>query len=241
VEIVAVPAPVTLGGNNSIASTSSVSTATNPSTGLAPLTPVILTASSVNGHVVIVVIVAPLPIISHSGPSSAPVTAQSFQSILSSLGLPTSITRFGQPLPEPPMEPETGSTLLFPLDVSPRIDYVEPFQPEAPNGQDQPAPPAAASQGQWWPVLLNAHSRTVLDPSLEKLLPGSPAQSLPIEQTSSDEVRASLGLSTLFGAAAVAAGGYQLILGDFDRFKGRWIHGRAAQKPHKGRHFGAWN
>ena len=49
-------------------------------------------------------------------------------------------------------------------------------------------------------------------------LPSSPSQ----VQEDTTEDRTVLGLSTLFGTAAVAAGGYRLVLGRSDRIRRRW-------------------
>jgi hypothetical protein len=49
------------------------------------------------------------------------------------------------------------------------------------------------------------------------------------------EVRAAGSLSAVFGAAVVAAGGYRLVLGEPDRFRGRWLPGRSVSKRWAGR------
>ena len=63
---------------------------------------------------------------------------------------------------------------------------------------------------------------TLVDLSVADLFP----EALSSSSRSGDqpeEIRPSWGLSTVFGAAIVAAGGYHLALRPFDRFRGRWI------------------
>jgi hypothetical protein len=160
------------------------------------------------------------------------VTTQAILSVVANEEQPTISTHFGQGGENESVEPEADQPIAKPVPRVTPLDVVEPFQPVAPeeqgDGQPAPAPSAARS---WWsrPGLSDPGPQTVLDLSVADLLSGSLAGS----SRSADrprEVRLSCDLSTLFGAAAVAAGGYHLVLRPSDRFRGRWIPGRTETK-----------
>ena len=82
-------------------------------------------------------------------------------------------------------------------------------------------------------------------PEVETLHDLSVADLFPEALTSSscsgdqpDEIRPSWGLSTVFGAAIVAAGGYPLALRLFDHFRGRGIPARTEADRSGRRRFG---
>jgi hypothetical protein len=122
-------------------------------------------------------------------------------------------------------------SLYFQPPSSSLIDDIEPFAPKAPievpaaqpvpqNGQPQ-APDAAPVR--LLPAISDPNVDAALDLTDMRVLTrsrdGDDAQ--PDEQFSSTNT--SWSFSAIFGAAAVATGGYHLVMREADRFKGRSI------------------
>jgi len=176
------------------------------------------------------------PLVVHLGPSAAPATTQSNSSLLSLADeRPTSITHFGNGTEFAPprliagkVEVEEGASSL--------IDFVEPFQPVAPAEapQAEPAPAPDAAKVRLLPAIGDPAVDAALDLTDGRLLTRSRdgAVSQPDDRLS--EASTSWSLSTVFGAAAVATGGYHLAMREADRFKGRWVPRWAgAERPTK--------
>ena len=139
-----------------------------------------------------------------------------------------------------------SEVFLEKLDVKPRspslIDDIEPFRAVAPDEvpQGQPAP-----QGDQAPAPDGAKIRPlppISDPNVDAALDLTDARVLtrsrddgrsePDDQFSSTNT--SWSFSAIFGAAAVATGGYNLAMREADRFRGRWIPRWAgAERPTK--------
>jgi hypothetical protein len=166
-------------------------------------------------------------LVAHFGPSTAPVTTQEILSVASSEEQPTTSTHFGQPETDPLTELLPARPIARPAKGPASLDVVEPFQPVAPEvpKEDQPAAPAGAAQSRALPVRFDPEIATRLDLSLADLFRESRAPS-DFAPDRSEALRPSCGLSTIFGAAALAAGGYHLVLRPSDRFRGRWIPGQ---------------
>ena len=227
VVIIITPPPTSpIGGTGSgSGSGSTSSTGSGSSTAIAPLTPVVLAGS--NNRAPIIVIIVPQPLVARLGPSSAPVTTQSILSVVANEEQPTISTHFGQPETDQPDESELVQPIARPTRGPASLDVIEPFQPVAPEvpQEGQPAAPPNAARSRALPVLFGPALPTVLDLSVADLFSESPATSTPWADRP-EEIRPSCGFSTIFGAAALAAGGYHLVLRPSDRFRGRWIPGR---------------
>jgi hypothetical protein len=192
------------------------STTTTSITALNPTT----ISTTVNWTVVPVQLVpAPLPpLITHTGASTAPVTAQASIAISLVEEQPTSLTHFGQGL-----DFKAGRLFEEPVDARPRptswIDIIEPFQPappaEAPKGE--PAPPPAPGQAQPIPILSPAAVDAVLELFDTSELTGS------IDRTSqsTDNEKATWSPSALFGVAFAVVGGYRVAIHGSGRLSGR--------------------
>jgi hypothetical protein len=205
------------------------STGSSSSTAIAPLTPVILAGS--NSRTPIIVIVVPQPLVVPLGPSSAPVTTQAILSVVTNEEQPTISTHFGQPATNQPDDSKLEQPVARPATWPTTLDVIEPFQPvplEVP-GAGQPAAPRDAARSRVVPDVTGPGLQAVRDLSVAELFSGSLADSWQ-EADRPAEVRLSCGLSTIFGAAALAAGGYHLVLRQSDRFRGRWSAGRTATR-----------
>ena len=220
--------------------TSSTGSSSSSSTAIAPLTPVILAGS--NNRSPIIVIVVPQPLVVPLGPSSAPVTTQAILSVVTNEEQPTIATHFGQPATNQPDDSNLVQPVARPATWPTTIDVIEPFQPVAPEVPEagQPAAPQRAARSRAVPDLSGQGLKAVLDLSVADLFGGSLADSWQ-EADRPAEVRLSCGLSTIFGAAALAAGGYHLVLRPSDRFRGRWIPGRTQADRFGRRPFGVPN
>jgi hypothetical protein len=231
-------------GSGSTSSTGSGSGSSSASaTGIAPLTPVILTGSS-NGRTVVVVIIVVQPLVTHFGPSTEPVTTQTLLSRLSSQLLTTNLTHFGQSVDDELEVPIQAPPIAIQPEGIPLIDIIEPLQPAAPAEGDapqagQPAPLRGASLARLVPVLTDRGLDHARDWTGDSLLPDPLVSSASRSKNQTVETRASWGLSTMFGATAVATGGYHLVLRQSDRFQGRWVPGRSKANRSAGRRIGA--
>ncbi len=176
--------------------------------------------STTNTTTVTVIYIVPpplLPLVVHLTASAAPVTAQSNSSVLSTQEeQPTSLTQFGQ-------GPDYVNPIEFikPTEVKSQpasfLDYVEPIQPDpalAPMG-DPGLPPSAfkfRSMSGFSDEVDFAVSARLIDSWYDRSTGAEKPQG---------ESSGSWGASTLFGAAVVAFGGYQLAIRDPDRIQRR--------------------
>lgn len=215
---------------------SSTGATPSPNSPITPITPTILATYSYNGRSVIVAIVVPQVPVANFGPSSVPVTTQAILATVALEEVPTPSTHFGQ-----------GST-----DVSPAlphirpieaespgpagIDVIEPFQLDVP--QDAPEAEAAAP-----PVIARAQQprRVIPEPAFDLAMElaesdrliGLPLMTSGDSEGRTEDSRATWTPSaTMFGAAAVAIGGYQIALrqSDRSRSRGRAVPGRAPSR-----------
>jgi hypothetical protein len=224
------PPPPSVTSGAGTGGTSTTGSGTSSTASITALTPIVLAVPSANGRAIVIVIVVPQPLFAHLGPSTAPATTLSLASLSPNPDQST-VSHFGQDTDAERLGPEQPQPIAVkPQDLTP-IDIVEPFQPpeaEAAPGGQPAAPPSAARARKRLPDWRGVE--TVLDWTERGLLPRSPVGSSSPGQDRPDEVRPSCGLSTLFGAAVVAAGGYHLALRQPDRFAGRWIPGRLATR-----------
>jgi hypothetical protein len=198
---------------------------------ITPLNPNLTSSMNTPGGPPAILVIVPLaPLVVHLGASSAPATAQSNSTLMSNLDEMPPMTRFGQ------SDVFNGQrVILEKLDITARgsslIDFVEPFQPvapvEAPQGQPTP-------QGEQAPAPDDATIRPlppISDPDVDAALDMTDARVL-TRSRDADSAEADDQLSTtntswsfsaIFGAAAVASGGYHLAMREADRFRGRWV------------------
>jgi hypothetical protein len=224
------PPSLTNTGGGSSSSTGSTSSSGSPITAL---TPTILATFSFHGREVIAVIVVPQPLVANLGPSTAPVTTQAILATVASEEAVMPSTHFGQGSGDE----STELDLAQPIKVEPQgpagIDFIEPFQPDAPPNapEKEAAPPAKAARSRPIRVIADSSFEPVIDLADVDLLPGSPLKVSSSSEERPDEARPSWAPSTtMFGVAAVAMGGYHLALRQSDRFSGRWIPGRSKSR-----------
>jgi hypothetical protein len=219
--IVITAPPTTPSGGNGNGSGGSSSTGSGSSTSIAPLTPVVLAGSSSRAPIIVIVI--PQPLIAHFGPSTAPVTTQSILSVASTEEQPTSSTHFGQGGENESVAAEPPGPITKPVPGPAPVDVVEPYQPELreDQGEGQPASAPKAARAPSWPYAAPAVV-SVVDLSLADFF-GETRGTRSDAANRPEGIRLGGGLAPLFGAAALAAGGYHLALRPSDRFRGRWI------------------
>jgi len=143
---------------------------------------------------------------------------------------PTSLTHFGQG-----PDSEWRKALYKPIEVRGQaalfIDFVEPFRPAgpaaAPTGEparhrdEAPAPGAARIRA--LPALSEPDVDALLDLTDRGLMSKSADNSSSRANARTDGADYSWNLSTVFGAAVVATGGYHLAMRESDRFNGRGV------------------
>ncbi len=158
-------------------------------------------------------------------PSTAPVTTQATLAVVANQERPTTPTDRGQRTAADLGVRGPQQQVAVPSQEAVAADRAEPLQAAAPEVDGQPLPPSAAPTLSL-PAFSPADFETLVDLSVADLLP----EALTSSSRSGDqpaEIRSSLGLRALFGAAVVAAGGYHLVLRPSDRFRGRGIPDRA--------------
>jgi len=212
---------VTPGSTNSGTGTGTgTSSSNNQSSGtsITALNPNSTSTTNVTTVTVVYIVPPPLlPLVVHLTASAAPVIAQSNSSVLSSQDeQPTSLTHFGQ-------GPDQLSPTEFtkPTDVKNQpasfLDYVEPFQPDpalAPMGD--PALPPGAFKVRPMSGFSDEADFAVSARLLDSWCDRSTGAEKPQGENSG-----SWAVSTLFGAAVVAVGGYQLAIREPERVQGR--------------------
>jgi len=219
----------TVNGTGTSSSTDSTSTSTS-GTSITALNPNMTSTTTVTWTVAPVILVPPPlpPLVTHLGSSAAPVTAQSSIAISLSEEQPTSLTHFGQS-----MDNERGKLFQEWLDAKARstswIDIVEPYQPPAPAEapKDKAAPPPAKGRALPLPVLSPAAVDAVLELFDTSELTGLINRSSSRASKQAEDEKPTWNLSALFGAAAVAVGGYRFAIHGSDRLSGRWLPRRA--------------
>ncbi len=228
------PTTTSGGSSSSSSSTSSSSsgtsiTALNPTTGGATTSTPTLTP--------VIIVPAPLPpIVIHLSSSGSPVIAQLVNSALAaSEEQPPSTTQFGQALEtelQKPFQPRFGPDHNAPW----LIDIVEPFQPldpaDAGKGGSDLSPGAV---GGWNSQLMMPGAiDAAIEASNGGLVPLAAGSYLSLAKRRLRDGK-SWELSTLFGAAFVAATGYRLAMRESERFKTRWLPGRTSSNLGTGR------
>jgi hypothetical protein len=221
-------------GQNTGASSSATSSIT-------PLTVTILAGNpGVNPAPVVVIVVPQTPLI-NLAPSTTPATTQAIlaQAVLEEQPIPPPVlgqafeAPVGQGIAIPPNTSLLGPSMTrVEIEVpQPATDYIEPFQPvplippptepAQPAGPAQPTEPSAGG-------LADPVEALGLEPS--DLTDWENRPSLPILSPRTDAAATdeypTWSLATVVGTAAIATGGYQLLIGEASRFNQRWIPAR---------------
>jgi hypothetical protein len=237
-DVTSITAPSPAGGSGdgsgSTATTGSSSSAGSTAS-IAPLTPAVLAGSNAPAPIVVTV-VPPAPIAT-LGPSTAPATTQAILAVAANAQRPTTPTAFGQVAADEPGVRGPRRQVGVPSQEAVPIDIVEPFQPAAPEVEGQPALPPSAAPTRSLPAVSAPDFETLIDLSVAELFP----EALTSSSHSGDqpeEIRPSWGLSTVFGAAILAAGGYHLALRRSDGVRGRWIPAGTETDRARRRRFG---
>ena len=190
------------------------------------------------GQVVYVVPPPILPPAVHLGASTAPATSQSNSTLLSNIDEQPPITRFGQgdvfdnrrmPSADIELKPVTSSFLDF---IDPHREVAAPAPVEAPKAAPAAAPQADANDAvlapddakvRLVPAISDPKVDAALDMTDSRVLTRSRDADSTDSQTENLSTDTSWSFSAIFGAAAIAAGGYHLAMRESDRFRGRWI------------------
>jgi hypothetical protein len=222
--------------------TNSGSTSSSDPTSIVPveitaLVPSMTSTSSVPTLVTVFIVPAPTPpVLLHLGSSGSPVLAQMIHSPSEQLAeQPPSLNIFGQAL-------ETELQRLFKPQLStepnapPLIDVVEPFQPLDPADAAKGGSALnSGAVGGWQSQFFSPFAvDSVIESSNGGLFPLASLQMLRRMRSRLKETKV-LEFSTLFGAAAVAAGGFHLAMRESTRFKTRWLPSRAVSSLPTGR------
>ena len=186
------------------------------------------------------------PLVVHLTASTTPATNQSNSTLLSVADeQPPTNTHFGQGSDS---EIRHAVTEMVGADSTSNslIDFVEPYRavdpapaqgvdPAQPGAGDKaPAPAPDPANARPLPAISDPDIDAALDLSDARILTRSRDNAASRSDDNVDQGNTHWSLSALFGAAAVATGGYHLALREADRFRGRWIPRWAgAERPTK--------
>jgi hypothetical protein len=200
----------------------------------------VLTTNSNSGtQTVVQVIIVPValpPIAFHLGSSGSPVLAQIVNSPLAvSEEQPPSTNIFGQAREtelQKPFELPSGHRSDLPW----MIDVVEPFQPLDPADAPKAKPDLGPTPVGGWnsPFLSPFAVDSAIEASNGGLFPLASLDLLTRAKRRLGETK-TWEFSTVFGAAAVAVGGFHLAMRESERFKTRWLPSRAGSRFPTGR------
>lgn len=200
---------------------------------ITPLTATILAPASAASHAPVIAIVPTPTAVTYFGPSSIPVTTQAILATAAMEEQPLMPPVLGQGFESGQTQglgSERQESLLpkmarVPFDPQlPPVDYIEPFQPapvEAPQPGD-PAEPAA-------PQVPAVDPLPMLDiaPYAGRSADRADSPELSIQAPRVDDrldaQTPSFSMAAMVGVAAIAGGGYRLVLGRSRRFNQRWL------------------
>lgn len=238
--------PVSSSGSGSSGNlTNPTETSSTANNAITPLSLTVVSTPGAANRGVIIAVVAPQPI--------APVSFQSSTIPVTTQAILNTATAEEQPLAPPVLGQgfESGQTqglypLLdgagkapqkaVPLEVQlPAIDYVEPLRPaidQAPAAQPEEVPPApvparnpdAADAVPVEPAILSDWDKAPDFPILSPRNEGRTEAEAP-----------GWSMAAMVGTAAIAGGGYHLVLGGSSRFNQRWLPTRRSANATRGR------
>ncbi len=221
---------------------------TSGNTSITPLTATVLAGANANGHATIAIVVTTQPVVANFSSSTIPVTTQAILVTAAVEQQPLAPPALGQGFESGQtqgVDPRTGELFKLPdapvrvEPMAPAIDVIEPYRPAA----DQ-APAALPVQPDEAP------------PAPIPAIPALPIEGLPIEpafvsgrddapefpvlsprnESRTETETPSLSMAAIIGTAAVAGGGYHLVLGRSNRFNQRWIPTRRSSRERKPQH-----
>jgi hypothetical protein len=227
------------GGSGNSQTGLSFATGTTSTSAITPLNPSVTSSTNTPSAPVYVVPPPLAPLAVHLGSSTAPATAQSNSTLISNLDELPQVTHFGQTdsfesrrlfLQKLALEPQSASF----------IDYVEPYRtvapvavPDAqPAGEQAPAPDAAKVP--LLPPISDPNIDAALDLTDGRVLTRTHDGDASQPDDELSHTNTSWSFSALFGVAAIATGGYHLVMRESDRLRGRWIpRWQGAERPTK--------
>ncbi len=230
------PAPESsgLGATGPISTSGGLASASTPA--ITPLTATILAPASSANRSPIVAIVPTATTVTYFGPSSIPVTTQAILATAALEEQPIMPPVLGQgfesgqtqgPGPER-LESLLPKTVRVPFDPQlPPVDFIEPFQPaveQTPRSVEPVEPPPA-------PVpALDPLPMIEMAPDAVSSANRSDSPGLAIQAPRFDERMEagtqSFSAAAMVGVAAIAGGGYRLVLGRSRRFNQSWLPDR---------------
>jgi hypothetical protein len=251
-------AGITGNGGNSTSGDTLTSGALSPSETISvtPLNPNVTASTNTPGgppvQLVLVQLVPPPlpPLVVHLNASTVPATNISDSTFISILDeLPPSNTHVGQG-PDPETRGVVTQLVTQKVEAEPPsnslLDFVEPYrvvvpataQPADPTqpgaGDKAPAPAPDPANVRPLPAISDPDIEAALDFTDVRILTPSRDHAAPRPDDQVAHGNTHWSLSALFGIAAVATGGYHLVLRETDRFRGRSIPRWAgAERPTK--------
>jgi hypothetical protein len=216
---------------------SSSSPSTTSGTEITALNPTTTSSSRAPTLAPVILVPAPLkPIVFNLGSSGSPVLAQIVNSPLAAQEeQPPSTNIFGQDRAtelQKPFELPSGHRSDLPW----MIDVVEPFQPLDPADAPKAKPDLGPAPVGGWnsPFLSPFAVDSAIEASNGGLFPLASLDLLTRAKRRLGETK-TWEFSTVFGAAAVALGGFHLAMRESERFKTRWLPNRAGSRLPTGR------
>ena len=186
----------------------------------------------------------PQTLVTNLGSSTIPVTTQAILATATLEEQPIQPPVLGQGFESgqtqgTDLRPENGLLApMAPVRFEPQVpatDFIEPFRPEPVNPPAaQPAepvgPPAPARNAQ--PV-----ETVPVSPATPTDLSRSPEFPIlsPVAESQTEDATPSWSMAAMVGTAAIASGGYHLVLGGSNRFNQRWFPTRGASKKNRER------
>ena len=212
---------------------------------ITPLNPNVTSSTNTPGGPPVLLVPPPLPpLVVHLTASTAPATNQSNSTLISIADeQPPTNTHFGQG-DDPEIRGVVTQKVQAKSTSNSLLDFVEPYRAvvPAPAQQADPAQPGAGEKDPA-PAPINVRPLPAIsDPNIDDALHFTDARILTRSRDHAasrsddhvDQGNTHWSLSALFGIAAVATGGYHLVLRETDRFRGRSIPRWAgAERPTK--------
>jgi hypothetical protein len=247
--------PTTPAGNStSPGGTTSSATSTNPgeasstsSSAITPLTSTILAGPAAGNRAAIAVVVVPQTPVANFAPSTIPVTTQAILATATLEEQPIQPPVLGQGFESgqtqgiDPRSENAFTAPKVPVRIEPQIpaiDFIEPYRPAL----DQPpaAQPAQPAKTPTTPApARNAEPVEALPVEPAALTDPGKSPEFPILSPRTDDrteaETPSMSMAAMVGTAAIASGGYHLVLGGSNRFNQRWIPTRGSSKTNRGR------
>ena len=204
---------------------------------ITPLTATILAAPGSGNRTAVIAIVLPQTLVTNLRSSTIPVTTQAILATATLEEQPIQPPVLGQGFESgqtqgTDLRPENG---LFapkapvPLEPQlPAIDFIEPFRPEPVNPPAaQPAEPVGPPAPRGMPSRSRPSRSSPATPTDLSRSPEFPILP-PVADSQTEDATPSWSMAAMVGTAAIASGGYHLVLGGSNRFNQRWFPTRGS-------------